>query len=84
MKAINWTRTTILFELRKRGLTAAAVAAQAGLSRHTVYSAIERPYPRVHDLIAEAIGIPRETIWPQFYTAAGDRRRLIRKTARAA
>mgnify|MGYP001765742455 CR=1 FL=1 len=80
----NWTRQAILFGLRQAGTTAAAVAQENGLTSTAIYNALERPYPRVHDLIAEAIGIPRETIWPQFYTAAGDRRRLIRKTARAA
>lgn len=84
MSPQNWTRTTILFELRKIGLTAASIAADAGLSRHTVYSGLERPYPRVHTLVSNALGFPKEVIWPQFYTTGGKRRTVIRRMRSAA
>lgn len=75
--AINWSKQEILFELRQRGLNAATVATKAGISRYTVYSGMERPYPKVNDLIAEALGVPRQIIWPQFYDAEGNRIGII-------
>lgn len=82
--SVNWTRQEVLFALRRAGTTAAAVAEANGLAATSIYNAIERPYPRVHDLIAGAIGVPRETIWPAFYLHGGVRRRLIRRPARVA
>jgi len=72
----NWTRQKIIFELREVGTTAAALAKGAGLTRFTLYSALERPYPKVHSLIAAALGRARGDIWPQFYDAEGNRRRI--------
>jgi len=81
---VNWTRTTIIAALRERGTTVAALADEAGLSRHTIYGALERPYPRVHAIIAKAIAIPVQTIWPQFYDAAGRRRAFARTNRKVA
>ena len=72
----NWSKARIIYELRESGTNAAALAAAHGLSRSTLYSGMERPYPRVHDLIAEALGRARQHIWPLFYAADG--RRLTR------
>lgn len=65
----NWTRTHVIFALRAKGSSVAALAAAAGLSRFTVYGALERPYPRVQRLIARALGVRRCDIWPEFYTS---------------
>lgn len=81
--AINWSKQKILFELRQRGLNAANVAAKARISRYTVYGGMERPYPKVNDLIAEALGVPRQVIWPQFYDADGNRIGVINATRAA-
>jgi lambda repressor-like predicted transcriptional regulator len=75
----NWSKVRIINELRERGTTAAALAAAEGLSRSTLYSAMERPYPRIHELIAAALGQRRQDIWPLFYDAEG--RRLSRRAA---
>lgn len=81
--AINWTKQRILFELRERGVTASELAARAGISRHTIYGGLQRPYPKVHDLISEALGVPRQQIWPQFYDASGERSGLFSATRAA-
>lgn len=78
----NWTKQRILYELRRRGTTAAALARKEGLSRSTLYGAMEQPYPRVHSLIAKALGSKRQTIWPEYYDARGQRlRTLVRRAA---
>lgn len=81
--ASNWTKQRILFELRERGITAAELAARAGISRHTVYKGAETAYPKVNELIAEALDTPRHVIWPQFYDAK-DRRIGVFSATRAA
>jgi Ner family transcriptional regulator len=77
----NWTRQRILYELRERGTTAAALAEKSKMQRFTFYSAMERPYPRVHTLIASALGLSRQVIWPQFYGADGQRLLVNRRKA---
>lgn len=81
--ATNWTKQRILFELRTRGVTASEIASKAGMSRFTIYGGLERPYPKVNELIAEAIGVPRQTIWPQFYDAEGNRIGVLNATRAA-
>lgn len=75
--ATNWTKQAIIFALRERGTTAAEIAKKNNLSRFTVYGGMERPAPKVHDLISEVLGVPRQSIWPQFYDAKGERTGLI-------
>jgi Ner family transcriptional regulator len=81
MAGSNWTRNAIIFALRERGVTAAGLAADAGMSRSTFYSAMQRPYPRVHRIIAAAVGKPVHEIWPAFYNPDGSRRGLISRSA---
>jgi lambda repressor-like predicted transcriptional regulator len=75
--ARNWTKQAIIFALREKGITAAELARQNNLSRFTVYGGMERPAPKVQGLISEALGVPRHTIWPQFYDPSGNRIGLI-------
>jgi Ner family transcriptional regulator len=70
---LNWSRARILYELKEKGLTAAAVARQEGVTRFALYSALERPYPRLHQMIAEALGTSRHDIWPEYYGENGER-----------
>lgn len=73
----KWNKQAILFALREKGTTASAIANKAGISRFTVYSGLESAYPKVHDLISEVLGVPRQEIWPQFYDAKGERTGLL-------
>jgi Ner family transcriptional regulator len=75
--ASNWTKQAIIFALRERGTNAAKLAEAAKMSRWTLYGGMERPHPKVHDLISEALGVPRQQIWPQFYDQNGERSGLI-------
>ena len=81
--ATNWTKQAIIFALREKGITAAELARQNNLSRFTIYGGMERPAPKAQSLISEALGVPRQKIWPQFYDADGNRIGLI-STSRAA
>lgn len=73
---MNWSKQKILFRLREAGTTAAALAEKAGCSRQNFYGALERPYPKVQGIVAAALGVERQEIWPEFYDESG-RRRLL-------
>lgn len=77
----NWSREKILASLRERGTTAAAIADDAGLSRFTLYKALTTPYPKAQSIIARALGLSPQQIWPQFYDETGARRHVIRRKA---
>lgn len=76
--AENWHPQDIIASLRKRGSSLAALAKANGMSRFTFYGALERPYPKVHQIIADELDLSRSAIWPSFY-AADDSRKLIIK-----
>ncbi|RXT52928.1 hypothetical protein B6S44_19505 [Bosea sp. Tri-44] len=73
----NWTKQQILFALRESGTTVAAIAEKAEISRFTIYGALEQPYPKVANLISEALGKQPHDIWPEHYDATGARRGLL-------
>jgi lambda repressor-like predicted transcriptional regulator len=73
----NWTKQQILFALRARGTTVAAIAEKAEISRFTIYGALEQPYPKVANLICEALGKKPHEVWPDLYDATGARRGLL-------
>ncbi|WP_100965549.1 helix-turn-helix domain-containing protein [Bosea sp. FBZP-16] len=73
----NWTKQQILFALRESGTTVAAIAERAEISRFTIYGALEQPYPKVANLISEALGKKPHDIWPDLYNKKGTRRGLL-------
>ncbi len=79
----NWTKQEILFALRRRGTTAAELARANGVTRWTIYSGMQRPYPKVQTAIAAAIGEPRHRIWPEFYGADDQPNTLISRRSAA-
>lgn len=70
-------RAWVRYELAKRGMTLIEVAASAGVSKSALYSAFRRPYPRMEWLIATAVGVLPQQIWPERYTAEGLPNRLL-------
>lgn len=63
----DWHRADIVAELKKRGWSLAALSRQAGLSPNTLKTALATPYLKGEKIIAVAIGIPAERIWPSTY-----------------
>ncbi|MEI7189174.1 helix-turn-helix transcriptional regulator [Dickeya dianthicola] len=77
----DWHNADIIAELRKKGTSMSAVSRQAGLSSTTLANALFRPWPKGEWLIAKAIGVPPEDIWPSRYFDNGkliDREKRIR------
>lgn len=65
--AEDWHRADIVAELRKTGWSLRRLSVEAGLAEGTLKSALDRPYPKGENIIAAAIGVEPETIWPSRY-----------------
>lgn len=65
----DWHPADILAALKKNGWSVAALARHHGYAnRQTLHQAIMRKWPKGEALIAEAIGVKPEVIWPSRYT----------------
>lgn len=62
---IDWHRADILAALRKNGWSLRSLAAEGNVSYNTLKSALDKPYPKMERLIANAIGVPPEVIWAE-------------------
>lgn len=67
MENNDWHPADIIAGLRKKGTSLAAVSRSAGLSSSTLANALLRPWPKGEKLIADAMGISPEIIWPSRY-----------------
>lgn len=82
MNKTDWHKADIIASLRKKGTSLAALSREAGLRSSTLANALVRPWPKGEMIIANAIGVPPEEIWPSRYYKVGeliDRRSMMRK-----
>ncbi|MEX9251789.1 helix-turn-helix domain-containing protein [Pseudenterobacter timonensis] len=63
----DWHPADIIAGLRKRGTSLAAVSRNSGLASSTLANALNRRWPKGERLIAEALGVAPEQIWPSRY-----------------
>lgn len=63
----DWHRADIVAALKKKGWSIAALSRAAGLKSNTLKTALEMPYLKGEKIIARAIGVPPEQIWPTRY-----------------
>ena len=63
----DWQPADIIAALKKRGTSLTAVSRNAGLASSTLTNALTRRWPKGERLIAEALGIAPEQIWPSRY-----------------
>ena len=63
---LDWHRADIIAALKKRGWS---IRAQANVHPTTLYGALVKPYPKSERVIADALGMKPEQIWPQRYAA---------------
>ncbi|WP_214240928.1 helix-turn-helix domain-containing protein [Raoultella ornithinolytica] len=67
----NWHRADILAAIKKRGGSLAQLSRENGLHERTLYNALERHWPKGERIIADFIGVPVRTIWPERYEKLG-------------
>lgn len=63
----NWHHADIIAALKKRGTSLAALSRRAGLSSSTLANALYRPWPKGESIIAQALDVEPENIWPERY-----------------
>lgn len=57
----------IKYQLELKGLSLAAIARDANVDRTTLYSVCHRHYPRMEQVLADALGIPVRELWADRY-----------------
>lgn len=66
--AIDWHREDIKAALRKKGWSLRQLSLQHGYSSGTTLkNALDRPWKKGEQIIANAIGVPAEEIWAARY-----------------
>jgi len=64
----DWHPADIVAAIRKAGWSLRKLSLHHGYAdASTLSKAIERPWPKGQKLIADAIGVPPEKIWPSRY-----------------
>lgn len=61
----DWHRADIVAALHKAGWSLRRLSLQSGLATRTLNGALDRPYPKAESIIAAAIGVAPEVIWPE-------------------
>ncbi|AIP94651.1 helix-turn-helix domain-containing protein [Salmonella enterica] len=67
MMRSDWHSADIIAALKKQGTSLSAVSRQAGLASSTLANALTRRWPKGERLIADALGVSPEQIWPSRY-----------------
>ncbi|ENA9696621.1 helix-turn-helix domain-containing protein [Salmonella enterica subsp. enterica] len=67
MRQPDWHPADIIAALKKQGTSLAAVSRNAGLASSTLTNALNRHWPKGERLIADALGVAPEQIWPSRY-----------------
>ncbi len=67
----DWHRADIKAALEKRGWSVRRLSIASGYSSKSLSLALRRPWPNAEALIADAIGVPAQRIWPSRYHRDG-------------
>ncbi|MBY8232328.1 helix-turn-helix domain-containing protein [Vibrio fluvialis] len=63
----DWHRADIVAALKKRGLSVRQLSRDAGLGENTLANALRSPWPKGERIIADAIDMKPEELWPSRY-----------------
>ncbi|ENO0457507.1 helix-turn-helix domain-containing protein [Salmonella enterica] len=63
----DWHSADIIAALKKQGTSLSAVSRKAGLASSTLANALNRRWPKGERLIADALSVAPEQIWPSRY-----------------
>jgi Ner family transcriptional regulator len=78
----DWHPADIVAALRKAGWSLRRLSVHNNRYPNSLAKALARPWPKAERLIAEAIGIPPEEIWPERHAKRLER--VARRDQRAA
>lgn len=64
----DWHPANIVAAVHVKGRTLRELSVEAGLNRDSLKNALYRKCPKYERIIADAIGVSPETIWPSRYS----------------
>lgn len=64
-------RAWVKYQIQLQGKSMSEVAAGAGVDRRTLYQTFLRPYPRMEKVIADAVDLTPQVLFPERYDADG-------------
>lgn len=67
----DWPSHYIVYRLRERGLSLRRVAVRKGYSPGSPAKTTKTPWPKMERVIADAIGVTPQEIWPSRYRPDG-------------
>ena len=67
----DWHPADVLAALKKRGHSLAGLSVANGYHPTAAGKALKQPWPALERLVAEAIGVTPQEIWPSRYDAEG-------------
>jgi Ner family transcriptional regulator len=79
----DWHKADIIAALHKKDTSLAQISREANLASSTIANALTRPWAKGEIIIAQAIGVLPEEIWPsRYFDEAGKKiPRLLRNRA---
>lgn len=66
----DWHPADVVAALKKRGLSLRELSQENGYAPDTLKECLRRPYPNAERLVAAALGMKAEEIWPSRYLEA--------------
>lgn len=63
----DWSPSVIKCALGERRLSLRALSIRNGYSPNTLANVLRMPWPKAEKIVADAIGVKPETIWPTRY-----------------
>ncbi len=63
----DWHKSKIILALKQKGTSLAFESRKAGYMSNTLANALTRPWTKGEQIIASALDIPPEQIWPSRY-----------------
>jgi Ner family transcriptional regulator len=67
----GWDKYDIIASLWRRGTSLQRLSREHGYCRSAMARALQHPWPRAERIIAEALGVPPQQIWPSRYHPDG-------------
>src|SRR3954451_8591717 len=79
----DWHPADVLAALKKRGHSLAGLSVTNGYHPTAAGKALKQPWPAIEQLLAAAIGVPPQEIWPSRYDRQGNPRKHIQTSSGA-
>jgi Ner family transcriptional regulator len=67
----DWHPADVLAALKKRNLTLSGLSLRHGYHATAAGKALKKPWPALEAIIAQAVGVPPQQIWPSRYDENG-------------